>query len=68
MGDGWSNSPIVFENALNISLAVQNTNDAKSVLVRKVVNPDSFKSGTGHERRPSNCGLPEQMRGPTKGC
>jgi hypothetical protein len=39
------NGSFAFENAFKITLSVQNSNDADSVIVEQVINPNSLKSG-----------------------
>jgi hypothetical protein len=39
-----SDGSLMFEDAFNISFAVQNPNDVDDVFVQQVINPDGFKS------------------------
>jgi hypothetical protein len=47
---GMSVSSLAFKDAFNISFAVQNPKDVDGVFIKKIINPNGFKS-RNHERR-----------------
>ena len=39
-----SNTHLTFKNGFNITLAVQNANDAEGIFIYPIINPDGFES------------------------